>query len=189
MKKVLLGLLLGGMLALAPTAMAQTNTPAPVEYSERVPAEGSGKLALYNRALDWAQNKFSYAPKSGLKAVESAGSIRITGTGTLKQLDAKGKDQPVTVRFDFVFQANDNGYNYTVGSFQVAPDPKQPDQLVAFDEYRLQLQAERNNEKSHNDRRVTAQANSMASEAAMSFRSYMNSQPAEGNVGIAGGEN
>lgn len=189
MKKVLLGLLLGGMLAGAPSVMAQTSAPAPVEYSERVPAEGAGKTALYNRALDWAQNKFSYAPKLGLKSAEASGIVRITGTGTLKQVDSKGKDQPVTVLFDFIFQATDNSYTYTVGSFQVAPDPKQPAQLVAFDEYRLQLQAERNNEKTHNDRRLTAQANSMASEAAMSFRSYMNSQPAEGNVGIAGGEN
>ena len=33
-----------------------------------------------------------------------------------------------------------------------------------------------------NDRRITAQANSMASEIAMSFRSYMNSRPAPGGI-------
>ncbi|RSK37275.1 DUF4468 domain-containing protein [Hymenobacter metallilatus] len=186
MKKVLLGLLVSGMLALAPEVWAQSTAPVPVEYSERVPAEGAGRTMLYNRALDWAQNKFSYKPTSNLKTTEAAGLIRITGTGTLKQVDNKGKDQPLTVLFDFVFQASDNGYTYTVGSFQVAPDPKQPSQLVAFDEYRALLQAERNNDKTRNDRRITAQANSMASEAAMSFRSYMNSQPAEGHVGLAG---
>ncbi|RSK50959.1 DUF4468 domain-containing protein [Hymenobacter rigui] len=186
MKKVLLGLLVSGMMALAPEVWAQTSVPAPVEYTERVPAEGAGRVMLYNRALDWAQNKFSYKPISNLKATEAASTIRVTGTGTVKQLDSKGKDQPVTVLFDFVFQATDNSYTYTVGSFQVVADPKQPSQLVAFDEYRTLLQAERNNDKTRNDRRITAQANSMASEAAMSFRSYMNSQPAEGNVGLAG---
>lgn len=188
MKKVLLVLLLGGTLALAPAVQAQT-APAPVEYTERVPAEGSGRSALYNRALDWAQNKFTYAPKTGLKAVEAAGTVRVTGTGTVKQVDAKGKDVPLAVLFDFTFQATDNSYSYTVGAFQVIPDAQQPSQLVAFDEYRARLQAERGNDKTHNDRRITAQANSIASEVAMAFRSYMNSQPAEGGIGIAGGEN
>ncbi|MDU0369681.1 DUF4468 domain-containing protein [Hymenobacter endophyticus] len=186
MKKVLLGLCVSGMLALAPAAWAQSGAPAPVEYTERVPTEGAGRTALYNRALDWAQNKFAYKPTSSLKATEAAGTLRITGTGTLKQVDGKGKDQPVTVLFDFTFQATDNGYTYTVGTFRAIPDAKQPSQIVGFDEYRTELQADRNNEKTHNDRRLTAQANSMASEAAMSFRSYMNSQPAEGHVGLAG---
>lgn len=188
MKKVLLGLCVSGMLALAPAAWAQSAAPAPVEYTERVPAEGAGRMALYTRALDWAQNKFSYKPVSDLKTTEAAGTLRVTGTGALKQVDSKGKDQPVTVVFDFTFQATDNGYTYTVGSFRVIPDAKQPTQIVAFDEYRTELQANRSNDKTHNDRRLTAQATSMASEAAMSFRSYMNSLPAEGHVGL-GGEN
>lgn len=189
MKKMLLGLLMCGMMAVTTTAVqAQTAALAPVEYSERVPAEGSGRSMLYNRALSWAQNKFSYKPTSALKATEAAGTVRITGTGTVKKVDSKGKDQPVTVLFDFVFQATDNSYTYTVGSFQVMPDAGQPAQLVSFDEYRTQLQAERGNDKTRNDRRITAQANSIASEAAMSFRSYMNSQPAEGHVGV-GNEN
>ncbi|MCA8832067.1 DUF4468 domain-containing protein [Hymenobacter pini] len=189
MKKVLLGLLMCGMMAVVPAgAWAQATPLAPIEYTERVPAEGSGRTMLYNRALSWAQNKFSYKPTSGLKANEAAGTIRISGTGTVKRVDNKGKDQPVTVLFDFTFQSTDNNYTYTVGSFQVMPDDKQPTQLVSIDDYRTQLQAERGNDKMRNDRRITAQANSIASEVAMSFRSYMNSQPAEGQVG-AGAEN
>ncbi|WP_426493414.1 DUF4468 domain-containing protein [Hymenobacter sp. 102] len=184
MKKVLLSLLLLGTTAIAPVAVhAQTATPTPVEYTERVPVEGAGRNMLYARAISWTQNKFSYKPTSGFKANEAAGTIRITGTGTVKRVDNKGKDQPVSILFDFTFQANDNGYTYTVGSFRAIPDASESAQVVAFDEYRMQLQAERGNDKTHNDRRVTAQANSIASEAAMSFRSYMNSQPAEGQVG------
>ncbi|MBX0291456.1 DUF4468 domain-containing protein [Hymenobacter sp. HSC-4F20] len=189
MKKVLLGLLVSGMLALAPGVWAQADAPAPIEYSERVPSEGAGKTALYRRALDWTQNKFTYGPKSGLKAEEGAGAVRVTGTGKVKKVDGKGKEQDVTVLFDFVFRANDNGYEYSVGSFRVVPDPKQPAQVISFDEYRSELRADKANDRTHNDRRVTAQANSLASEAAMSFRSYMNSTPAEGQVGVAGGEN
>jgi Domain of unknown function (DUF4468) with TBP-like fold len=184
MKKVLLGLLFLGTMSITPVAVcAQATTLAPVEYTERVPVEGAGRNMLYLRALSWTQNKFSYKPTSGLKANEAAGTIRVTGTGTVKRVDTKGKDQPIPVLFDFTFQATDNGYTYTVGSFQVAPDAGQPAQLMAFDEYRMQLQAERGNDKTHNDRRVSAQATSIASEVAMSFRSYMNSQPAEGHVG------
>ncbi|MBB4599744.1 hypothetical protein HNQ93_000776 [Hymenobacter luteus] len=189
MKKVLLGWLLIGMLALAPEAWAQSDAPTSIEYSERVPAEGAGKMALYRRALDWSQNKFAYKPASGLKTEEGAGAVRITGTSKLKRVDTKGKDQEVAVLFDFVFRANDNGYEYSVNSFRVMPDPKQPTQIISFDEYRSELRAEKSNDRTHNDRRLTAQAVSLASEAAMSFRSYMNSTPAEGHIGVAGGEN
>ena len=172
------------MLLAAPKVWAQTEEPASVEYSERVPMEGVGRTALYNRALDWSQNKFTYTPKSGLNAVEAAGTIRVTGTGKVKQVDNRGKDEPLTVLFTFSFQATDNGYSYQVSSFQIVPDPKQPSQTMEFDTYRAQLREDKNNDKTHNDRRITAQANSLASEAAMSFRSYMNSQPAEGNIGL-----
>lgn len=189
MKKVLLGLLVSGMLALAPGAQAQSDAPAPVEYSERVPAEGAGRTALYHRALDWTQNKFAYGPKSGLKAEEGVGTVRVTGTGKAKKLDTKGKEQEITLLFDFIFRANDNGYEYSVGSFRVVPDPSQPAQVVSFDEYRAELRADKSNSRTNNDRRLTAQVTSLASEAAMAFRSYMNSSPAEGHVGVAGGEN
>ncbi|MBT9393209.1 DUF4468 domain-containing protein [Hymenobacter sp. NST-14] len=184
MKKVVLSLLLGGMLLATPKAWGQSEEPAPVEYSERVPVEGAGRTVLYTRALDWAQNKFTYKPKSALNAVEAAGTIRLTGTGTVKQVDNRGKDEPLTVLFTFSFQATDNGYSYQVGSFQIVPDPQEPSQTMDFDAYRTQLREDKNNAKTRNDRRLTAQANSLASEAAMSFRSYMNSQPAEGNIGM-----
>jgi len=189
MKKVLLSLLVLGMMTLAPEVRAQTDAPAPVGYSERVPAENLDNTTLYRRALDWAQNRFSYGPKSGMKVDESAGTVRVTGTGKVKQVDTKGKEQEVPVLFDFSFRATGTGYEYSIGSFRVVPDTKQPSQTVPFDQYRTQLQEEKNNDKTRNDRRITAQATSLASEAAMSFRSYMNSTPAEGQVGVAGGEN
>ena len=67
--------------------------------------------------------------------------------------------------------------------FRLYPTPNSLPQTVEFDEYRNQMREEKNNDKTHNDRRTTAQANSLASEVAMSFRSYMNSQPAEDNIG------
>ncbi|UOQ72806.1 hypothetical protein [Hymenobacter cellulosilyticus] len=53
-------------------------------------------------------------------------------------------------------------------------------------DYITRLAAEKSNGKTFNDRRVTAQANNIASEAAMSFRSFMNTMPAaeEGGVGV-----
>ncbi|MFD2785034.1 DUF4468 domain-containing protein [Hymenobacter rubripertinctus] len=184
MKKVLLSLLVGGTLLLPSKVWAQAEEPAPVEYSERVPMPGAGRTVLYGRALDWAQNKFTYTPKSGLSTVEAAATIRVTGTGQVKQVDNRGKDEPLTVLFTFSFQATDNGYSYQVSSFQIVADPKQPSQTMEFEAYRAQRREDKNNDKTHNDRRITAQANSLASEAAMSFRSYMNSQPAEGNIGL-----
>ena len=71
--------------------MGPNEEPAPVEYSERVPMEGAGRTALYTRALDWAQHKFTYTPKSGLNAIEAAGTIGVTGTGTVKQVDNRGE--------------------------------------------------------------------------------------------------
>lgn len=189
MKKVLLGLLISGILALVPSVQAQTDAPAPIEYSERVPAEGAGKTALYHRALEWTQNKFAYGPKSGFKAEEGVGTVRVTGTGKAKKLDAKGKDQEITVLFDFVFRANDNGYEYSVGSFRVVPDPAQPAQVVSFDDYRTELRADKSNSRTNNDRRLTAQVTSLASEAAMAFRSHMNSAPTDDHVGVVGSEN
>ncbi|OWP63759.1 hypothetical protein CDA63_07145 [Hymenobacter amundsenii] len=186
MKKVLLSLLLGALPGLLCEARAQTEPPAPVGYTEQVALEGAGQSRLYSRALDWAQNKFTYQPKAALNAQPAAATIRLNGTGIVKTVDAKGHDQPLTVLFTFSFQATDNGYTYRVDSFQVIPDPRIPSQTVGIDEYRTELQADRNNDKTHNDRRVTAQANSLASEAAMSFRSYMNSQPQEESVGLAG---
>ena len=186
MKKALLSLLLGALPGFVFEARAQTDVATPVGYTEQVTLEGAGRGQLYSRALDWAQNKFTYQPKAALSAQPATATIRLTGTGIVKTVDAKGKDQPLTVLFTFSFQATDNGYTYHVNSFQVIPDPQIPSQAVGIDEYRNELRADRSNEKTHNDRRVTAQANSLASEAAMSFRSYMNSQPQEESVGLEG---
>ncbi|WP_045688889.1 MULTISPECIES: DUF4468 domain-containing protein [Hymenobacter] len=185
MNKVLLSVLLGGMLALAPAAQAQSEPVAPIEYSERVPSEGSGRTLLYRRAYDWMENHFAYGPKSVIKADPAAGSLRVTGTSKIKPVDTKGKEQEVAVRFDFTFRATDNGYEYSVNTFQAIPDSKQPSQALALDEYITRFKNDKADERTHNARRLTAQASSVASEIAMSFRSYMNSQPAEGTVGVS----
>ena len=184
MKKVLLSILLAGSFALPQAVHAQA--PAPVNYTEQVVVEGAGRSSLYARALDWAQHKFTYAPTSALVADPTSSAIRVTGTGTLKPVDDRGKDQSLTVLFTFRFQATDNGYTYYVSSFEVVPDPKSPTQKVPLEEYQAELRTGRNNAKTHNDRRLGAQANSLASEAAMSFRSFMNSQPTQDHVGVAG---
>ena len=186
MKNLLLSLLMCGLLLASFTTRAQSAAPAPVEYSERVPAEGAGSTALYRRSLDWTENRFAYGPKSNKKADAATGTVRLTGTGKVKPVDGKGREQEITVLFDFTFRANDNGYEYSVGSFRVIPDPGQPSQTMPLDAYLLELRNDKNNERTHNERRVTAQANSLASEAAMAFRSYMNSQPTDVNVGLAG---
>ncbi|WP_215138791.1 DUF4468 domain-containing protein [Hymenobacter sp. ISL-91] len=170
-------------LALSYTVRAQA--PVPVSYTEQVAAEGAGRSALYTRALSWAENKFVYAPTTALVADPTKSTIRVTGTGTLKPVDARGQDQRLTVLFTFRFQATDNGYSYQIGSFEVVPDPASPSQKVPLEEYQAELRTSRSNAKTFNDRRVGAQATSLASEAAMSFRSFMNSQPTNDHVGVA----
>ena len=86
------------------------------------------------------------------------------------------------VRFEFAFRTSPTGYDYSVGSFKFIADPGKPDEVTDFDVFVAQLAIERSNARTHNDRRVTAQATSLASEMALSFRSYMNSRPAEGAV-------
>ncbi|QJX46375.1 DUF4468 domain-containing protein [Hymenobacter taeanensis] len=186
MKNLLLSFLFCGLLLASFVTRAQSETPAPVEYSERVPADGAGKSALYRSALNWTETHFAYGPKSNQKTDATTGTVRLTGTGKVKPVDTKGREKEITVLFDFNFRANDNGYEYSVGSFRVIADPEQPSQTEPLDTYLMALRAEKSNERTHNERRVTAQATSLASEAAMSFRSYMNSQPTDVNVGLAG---
>lgn len=186
MNKILFSLLLAGSFATPITAWSQTAEPEPVDYTEQVVVEGAGRAFLHARALDWVQHKFTYSPTSALVTEPATGLVRITGTGTLKPVDARGQDQTLKILFTFRFQATDNGYTYHVSSFQVVPDPQIPSQQVPFEQYRAELKAIRTNEKTHNDRRLTAQANSLASDAALSFRSFMNSQPPEEQVGVAG---
>ncbi|WP_157807673.1 DUF4468 domain-containing protein [Hymenobacter chitinivorans] len=157
-----------------------------MSYTENVLAEEVGKEVLYRRALEWTESHFSYGPKTGAKADPAAGMVRVTGTGKVKPVATNGKEQEQTIRFDFVFRASDKGYEYSVGSFRLVPDPAKPDETVMLSDYIAKLAAERSNGKTFNDRRVTAQANNLASEAAMSFRSFMNTMPAaeESTVGI-----
>ncbi|UOQ72805.1 DUF4468 domain-containing protein [Hymenobacter cellulosilyticus] len=126
MKKVLFGLMFAGLLASAPAAVAQVSSGASVSYSENVLAEEVGKDVLYKRALDWTQNHFPYAPKMGAKSDAATGTVRITGTGKVKPVTTAGKEQEHVIRFDFVFRASDKGYEYSVGSFRLVPDPRSP---------------------------------------------------------------
>ncbi|KUG08084.1 DUF4468 domain-containing protein [Solirubrum puertoriconensis] len=180
---LLLGLLLG-LLAGAP-ALAQSDT-APIEYSERVPADSYGRATLHARAQDWVERRFAYGPKTDFATNAGAGTLRVLGTVKLKPLDNKGQEAERTARFEFTFQATDEGYTYSVGAFRVITNPQNLDTLIPLDEYLTQLRAEKSNERTKNDRRVRAQANSLASEIAMSFRSYMNQIPAneDGSVGL-----
>ncbi|MCB2406770.1 DUF4468 domain-containing protein [Hymenobacter lucidus] len=186
MKKVLFGLLLSCLVALAPQAHAQDGSTASVSYTESVLAEDAGKEVLYKRALDWMENHFPYGPKTGAKSDAAAGLVRATGTGKVKPVTTAGKELELVIRFDFVFRATDKGYEYSIGSFRLTPDPKKPEETVMLSDYIAQLAAEKGNGKTFNDRRVTAQANALASEAAMNFRSYMNTMPAaeESIVGL-----
>lgn len=183
MKKILP--LLGMLFALlAFPAAAQDD--APIEYAERVPADSYGKATLHARAADWADHHFAYGPKTNFQSDAAAGTVSVQGTLKLKPVDNKGQDQERAARFDFTFKATDEGYTYTVNNFRVAPDPAQPTQLINLEAYQSLLRAEKNNDKTKNDRRVRAQANALASDIAMSFRSYMNQIPAaeDGSVGL-----
>jgi hypothetical protein len=183
MKKILP--LLGMLFALlAFPAAAQDN--APIEYTERVLADSYGKATLQARAADWADHHFSYGPKTDFQSDAAAGTVRVQGTVKLKPVDNKGQDQERAARFDFTFKATDEGYTYAVNNFRVAPDQAQPEQLIKLDAYLALLRSEKNIEKTKNDRRVRAQANSLASDIAMSFRSYMNQIPTgeDGSVGL-----
>jgi hypothetical protein len=184
MKKVLLGLTFAGLLLLTPAVRAQN--AATIEYSEKVAADDQDKEVLYRRALDWTENHFAYGPKADLKFDPATGTVRVAGTGKVKPVTPAGKEIEQVVRFEFVFHATDSGYDYTVGTFSQVPDPKKPGERVPLTEYLTQLSTEKASARTFNERRVAAQANALASEVAMSFRSYMNSIPAgaEGTVGL-----
>ncbi|MGY2131129.1 DUF4468 domain-containing protein [Hymenobacter sp. HD11105] len=191
MKKIITTALLVILSFIASVSQAQT--PAPIEYSERVTVENSHPTALYQQALSWVEGPFSYTPKADLKAQKEAHQIRLTGTSKIKMAaaTASGAEQERPLRFDFIFSVTEQGYTYTVGTFRVVPDPKQPAVTVALDEYIQQLSQERTNARTRNDRRVTAQATAVASDVASAFRSYMNSQPVveDGQIGLPTNDN
>ena len=182
MKHLLRGLLVAGFLALTSTAYAQDFVATPIEYSERVPDENVEASVLYQRTLDWTENRFTYKPKEVIRTDAAKGEIRVSGTVKVKTASNSGQMQERPVLFEFVFRTLPMGYEYSVGYFRVIPDSKNPSTTVPFEEFVAQLAQERHNERTHNDRRVTAQATSLASEIAMSFRSYMNSRPAAGAI-------
>ncbi|WP_022821805.1 DUF4468 domain-containing protein [Hymenobacter norwichensis] len=182
MKYLFRGLLLAGFLSFTSVAYAQDFVAAPIEYSERVPDENADASTLYQRTLDWTENRFTYKPKQVVRTDAAKGEIRVSGTVQVKTASSSGQLQERPVLFEFVFRALPTGYEYSVGYFRVVPDIKNPTNTVPFEDFVEQLAQERHNDRTHNDRRVTAQATSLASEIAMSFRSYMNSRPAAGGI-------
>jgi hypothetical protein len=182
MKQIFHGLLIVGLLALAPAVYGQSVLPSTIEYSERVPDEEGEASVLYRRTLDWSENHFSYTPKAMIKTDAAKGEIRVSGMVKVKTASPSGQLQERPVRFEFSFRTLPSGYEYNVGYFRVVPDAKKPDETVPFEEFVSQLAQERTNDRTHNDRRVSAQATSLASEIAMAYRSYMNSRPAAGAI-------
>ncbi|MCC3156627.1 DUF4468 domain-containing protein [Hymenobacter sp. 15J16-1T3B] len=188
--KRILPLLLGMFFALLAFPAAAQDEDAPIEYTERVPADNYGIATLHARAADWVDHHFAYGPKTNFVSDAAAGTVSVLGTIKLKPVDSKGQPLERTARFEFNFKATEQGYTYSVSNFKVIPDAQQPGQLVNFDAYLSLLRAEKNNDKNKNDRRVRAQANALASEIAMSFRSYMNQIPTaeDGSVGLPASE-
>lgn len=184
MKYTLLSFLLVGVLLFSKAAYAQeSSSGGPIQYTEKVLDDEAETTVLYKRTVDWSENHFGYTPKATLKADAGKGEVRMTGTVKIKTTSTSGQTQEHPVIFEFNFHAlPTGGYEYSVGFFRVVLDTRKPDEMVSVEEYVTQLAMDKNNERTHNDRRVTAQSNSLASEIAMSFRSYMNSRPASGAV-------
>ena len=181
MKKVVLSFVIGGILSLGLPAQAQ-DTAMPVSYTERVADEEPDQTVLFRRASDWVENHFSYSSKKVISTNAVKGELRAEGTVKVKTATTSGQLQELPVRFEFVFHTLASGYDYSVGQLRIASDPKKPEETVPFEEFVAQLAADRTNARTHNDRRITAQASSLTSEIAMSFRSYMNSRPAAGAI-------
>lgn len=183
MKHIIRGLLVAGLLALTPAVHAQDFVVAPVEYSERVSEESTEATVLYQHTLEWTETRFVYKPKEVIRTDSDKGEIRVSGTMKVKMASTSGQLQEQPVLFEFIFRTLPAGYEYSVGYFRVVPNAKHPEETVPFEEFVTKLSMDRTNARTHNDRRVTAQATSLASEVALSFRSYMNSRPAAGGIG------
>ncbi|GGE99813.1 DUF4468 domain-containing protein [Hymenobacter cavernae] len=187
MKKVVLGLLFGGLLTVASTAHAQST--APIESTEQVSSDNT-TAELYLRATDWVQNHFPKQPTTDFKANASAHEVRVTGTSKVSPVNSAGKDLPTVLYFDFVFRTTSQGYTYFVNNFRVVTTTGKVVGTKPLDEFIAEFAADRSDAKTHNSRRVTAQASSISSEVALSFRSYMNNAPIteEGTVGLPAAE-
>ncbi|WP_133271469.1 DUF4468 domain-containing protein [Hymenobacter radiodurans] len=189
MKKMIVALLAGSLSLFASPTQAQSTAPSTsIEYSEKVHVEDGSAVTLYNHALSWTQEKFPYKPKTDIQVNPETKEISLTGTSKIKMAAAKasGPDQERVLHFNFQFRATEQGYSYSVGTFRVVPEEKEPTVMVLLEEYVKQLGQDRANARTRNDRRVTAQANAIASDVASAFRSYMNSQPVvkDGEVGL-----
>ncbi|WP_324674926.1 hypothetical protein [Hymenobacter sp. GOD-10R] len=189
MKKVILGFLFGSLLAVAAPVHAQGDSGTTIESTEQVSSDNTA-AALYLRALDWTENKFTKLPKTDFKSNASTREVRVTGTSKVTPVTASGKEQPMVVYFDFVFRITTQGYAYQVGNFKIVTTTGKVVETKPLEEYIAQLATDHNDAKTHNARRVTAQANSLASEVSLSFRSYMNNAPLteEGTVGLPAAE-
>lgn len=184
MKLTILSILFITLLLFTKAVRAQDSASVgPIQYSEKVLDDDAEPAVLYKRAVDWSENHFAYTPKATLRADATKGELRMTGTVKIKTATNTGQMQEHPVLFEFNFHTlPDGGYDYSVGFFRVILDTRKPDEMLPVEEYVTQLAMDKNNTRTHNERRVTAQANSLASEIAMSFRSYMNSRPAPGAI-------
>ncbi|HEX8350884.1 MAG TPA: DUF4468 domain-containing protein, partial [Hymenobacter sp.] len=173
MKKILRGLLFGALLGLSGVAHAQSDSEpvSAIEESEHVLSDDASESLLYLRANDWATNHFTKLPKTSFKSNPSTHEVRITGTGKVTPVSNSGKDQPTILYFDFVFHTTPKGYDYRIANLRVVTNPTQPSETMPLEDFITQLGAERTDARTNNKRRVTAQATSLASEVALSFRS------------------
>jgi len=183
MKKVVLGLLFSGLLTVATTTHAQST--APIESTEQVSSDNT-TADLYVRATDWAQNHFPKQPTTDFKSNASTHEVRVTGTSKVSPVNNAGKDLPTVLYLDFVFRTTAQGYVYLVNNFRVVTTAGKAVETKPLEDFITELAADHNDAKTHNSRRVTAQASSIASEVALSFRSYMNNAPVteDGTVGL-----
>lgn len=192
MKISITTILVSGLLLIGIAAQAQT-TPTAIGYSEQVSLDDSHATTLYQQALSWAESRFSYTPKADLQAKKETQEVRLTGTSKIKMAaaTASGSEQERPLLFDFTFRATPQGYTYSVDAFRVVPNPKEPTVTVPLETFSQQLSLERSNARTHNDRRITAQATAVASDVATTFRSYMNSQPVvkDGEIGLSADDN
>lgn len=176
MKKTFLMMMTAALLT-ASSGRVFAQDHEPMQYLETVAAPEPGKAVLFSRAADWIDKRFAFGPKSDAVNDATTGTLRITGTAKMRPVTPAGKIEERAVRFDFTFHCTDEGYDYRVDNFRYITDPAKPTELVVLEEYLTQLSQLKVTERTHNDRRLRAQAMSLASEVAMAFRSYMNSLP------------
>ncbi|MCR5887468.1 DUF4468 domain-containing protein [Hymenobacter sp. J193] len=170
MKKTLFTVVAAALLTVS-TGHVLAQNHEPLQYAETVAAPEPGKAALFGRAAEWVDKRFAFGPTSDVVNNAATGTLRITGTAKVQPVSSSGKNEERAVRFDFTFHCTDQGYDYRVDNFRYIADPANPTELVLLEEYVTQLSLQKATVKTHNDRRLRAQAMSLASEVAMAFRS------------------